>query len=354
MGIQSGRLLGMAGLAAVLFVWALAFSGCETTESAARKDASSQAGAGGMSSQDAPSQPLLTEQVMSIPGPKRTVAVGKFDAIGAFTQKYGNWDIGGGMSAMLVTALKESERFIVLERANISQVLSEQQMKGQRLVHEGSGPALGKIIGVNLLIYGSITEFGAEDKGGGFSVGIAGGGLMGGGLSRKSTSGSVTMDIRIVDTTTTEVLDVYKVTEPISSSGWDMNLGYKGVSFGTNQFIKTPLGQACRNAVNKAVRLIAAKANQTPWCAHVVTFDGAEIFINAGSRAGLRIGDRFMVQQIVQRLTDPQTGQLLSVRKAELGVIEITHVEPRLSSGLFMATGQEYPMRGDLVVPCTE
>jgi len=349
------RWLGLTGLVAMLFVCAPGFFGCETTESAARNDAPPHAGAGSVaSSQDAPPQPLLTEPVMNIKGPKRTVAVGKFDAIGSFTQKYGNWDIGGGMSAMLVTALKESDQFIVLERANISQVLSEQQMKGKNLVYEGSGPALGKIIGINLLVYGSITEFGEEDKGGGFSIGFSGSNAMGGGLSRQSTSGSVTMDIRIVDTTTTEVLDVYKVTEPINSSGWDVNLGYGGITFGTNRFMKTPLGQACRRAINQAVRLITAKANQTPWCAYVVNFDGSEIFINAGSRAGLKVGDRFIVQQIVQRLTDPQTGQVLSVRKAELGVIEITSVEPKLSSGIFLATGQEYPMRGDLVVPYTE
>ena len=68
-----------------------------------------------------------------ISGPKRTISVGKFDAIGAFTAKYGNWDIGGGLSAMMTTALIESGQFIVVERANLQQVLSEQELKASRL-----------------------------------------------------------------------------------------------------------------------------------------------------------------------------------------------------------------------------
>ncbi len=350
---QGGRFVGVVFVVTFLFLCTLAFSGCKTTESAASKDSPYHSGDKAASSEDSAPQPILTEKVPSISGPKRTVAVGRFDAIGAFTQKYGNWDIGGGMSAMLVTALKESGQFIVLERANISQVLSEQQMKGQKLVHQGSGPALGKIIGVNLMIYGSVTEFGAEDKGGGFSIGVSGG-MIGGGLSRQSASGNVTMDIRIVDTTTTEVLEVYKVEEEIDSSGWNLSLGYRGVSFGTNRFMKTPLGQAARRAINRAVQMIAAKADETPWTGLVVEFDGKEVYINAGSGAGLKVGDKFVVKRIVKRLTDPQTGKLLSVRKKELGFVQLMTVEAKLSSGAFMPASLEPPVRGDLVIPVAE
>src|SRR5262245_5736615 len=40
-----------------------------------------------------------TAQTAAIPrleGPKRVVAVQKFESIGTFTQKYGDWDVGGG------------------------------------------------------------------------------------------------------------------------------------------------------------------------------------------------------------------------------------------------------------------
>ena len=77
-----------------------------------------------------------------IPGPKRTIAVGKFDAIGAFTQKYGDWDIGGGLAAMLTSALVKSDRFVVIERAELSQILSEQELNAHS--DENGHPFRGK------------------------------------------------------------------------------------------------------------------------------------------------------------------------------------------------------------------
>jgi curli biogenesis system outer membrane secretion channel CsgG len=62
-----------------------------------------------------PAEPgVLTGKVPAVKGPKRVVAVARFDAVGSFTAVYGNWDVGGGLEAMLITALMESGRFIVV------------------------------------------------------------------------------------------------------------------------------------------------------------------------------------------------------------------------------------------------
>ena len=298
---------------------------------------------------------ILTGPVPRVSGPKRAVSVGKFDSIGSYTTKYGGWDIGGGLSAMMVSALVESNRFIVVERANLQQVLSEQELKAQGLVHQGSGPELGRVIGVQILIYGAVTEFGPSDKGGGFSVGVSGGGggglasLLSGALSRKTTSGTVALDIRLVDTTTGQIIETHRVKETISSSAWDISGGYKGISLGTDRFYATPLGQASRGAVTKAVQYIARKANDTPWTALVVEYDADELYINAGGNSGLRAGDRFQIERITKILTDPATGNVLSIRKMVLGALELTGVEPKIAFGMFVPLSDAKPERGDLV-----
>jgi curli biogenesis system outer membrane secretion channel CsgG len=297
--------------------------------------------------------PILTAFVPIVKGPKRVVSVGKFDAIGSFEQQYGDWDIGGGMSAMMTTALVESGRFIVLERANMNQVLAEQQLKGQKVVSATTGPALGQVTGTNFLIYGSVTEFGAADEGGGMSLGFSGGGLgkmLGGALSRNTASGKVAMDIRLVNTTTSQVEEVYKVSEQIDNSSWDVSLGYKGVSLGTNQFLKTPLGEAARKCVTTAVQKIAARTNNVPWTGQVVDFDAGEVYINAGSASGLKQNDRFMVERILKRLTDPATGEVLLLKKKELGLVTISTVTKKLSIGGYTPLDVDAPQRGDIVV----
>ena len=298
-------------------------------------------------------QGILNQPVPKVSGPKRTVAVGKFDAIGAFRQKYGDWDVGGGLAAMLTTGLVESKRFIILERANIGQVLSEQEMKGQKVVAQGTGPALGKVIGAQLLIYGSVTEFDESEKGGGFSIGMATGGLgslLGGALSPQHSRGKVAMDIRVVDTTTSEVLETHRVEESVSSTSFDLSLNIEGMSLGTNAFFKTPLGKATRQAINRAVQLIARDAEKAGWSGRVVDYDGQELYINAGSRSGLKVGDKFKISRVVKKFTDPETGKVLGIRKKDLGILQLKSVDSKLSSGKFFPLDPQPPQRGDLVV----
>lgn len=296
---------------------------------------------------------ILTESVTAIPGPKRTVAVGRVDAIGAFTAKHGNWDIGGGLGAMLTTALVESKRFIVIERAQLQKILTEHELKGNKLTNQATGPALGKLIGVQFMIFGSVTEFGTDDEGGGMSLGLSGGGigsLLSGALSRQSTSGTVAMDFRIVDTTTGQVLQSYTIKESIDNSSWDVSLGYKGVSMGTNQFMKTPLGQAARTVITKAVQRIAHRAKDTVWTGQVVEFDRGEVYINAGMASGLKSGDAFMIERVVKRLTDPTTNEVLMLRKKQIGIVEVKTVTPKIAFGPFQPLDVGNPQRGDLVV----
>ena len=111
----------MAALAVAVFSSATA----SAMDSHAHQLAQSSSGA---ATPAEPPAPVLTGAVPEVTGPKRTVAVGKFDSIGAFNNKYGNWDIGGGLAAMMTTALVESGRFIVVERAQLQQVLAEQEM----------------------------------------------------------------------------------------------------------------------------------------------------------------------------------------------------------------------------------
>lgn len=286
-------------------------------------------------------------------GPKRTIAVGKFDAIGSFVQKYGDWDIGGGLAAMLTSSLVQSERFVVVERAELTEILSEQQLKAEGLVNRETGPALGKLAGVQYLVYGAVTEFGAEDKGGGVNFGFMGGGrspfTLGG--AHESASGNVAMDVRVIDTTTGEVVESHTVSQPIEASGFSLSGGYSGISLGGDKFEQTPLGEATRAAINDAVAKIIGTAAKKPWTGRVVDVDGYDIYINAGASSGLAIGDMFMVERVSKVLTDPTTGQVLGSKRAEVGLLKVNAIQDKLATASFVSLGAvSMPRRGDLVV----
>lgn len=283
-------------------------------------------------------------------GPRRSIVVDKFDSLSTFAAAYGNWDVGGGLSAMLTTALDQTGRFIILERANLDRVIGEQQIQSTNSRAPEAGPKFGGIAGAQFIVIGSVTEFGIEDSGGGLNIGIAGSNGLGGLLGVRQTHGAVAMDLRIVDTTTSQVVQTLKVREPISNTTLNAGTNYRAMSLGGDSFDKTPLGEATRRAIDKAVAQIVAVSARQPWQALVVELEGANMAINAGSASRVKEGDQFRVEHIVAKLTDPATGEVLSVRRKTLGTVRITAVEEKVSFGTFEASDPQKPLRGDLVV----
>lgn len=281
-------------------------------------------------------------------GPKQTIAVGKFDTIGSFTRAYGDWDIGGGVAAMLATALYQSDYFIVTERANLQQVLTEQELKSSGAVRASTGPALGNLTGNNLIVYGAVTEFGAQDDGMSFSLGLTSG-LLGSALSHERSSGTVAFDIRVVDSSTGNIVDSFTVKEEINNEGFDVSVTYDQLSMGTNKFANTPLGATTRKAIVRAVEKIALKADGADWSALVVDLDGEDIYINAGRLAGVETGSKFVVERVAKRLIDPASGELLGVRTEKIGLFEVVEVQEKMSIGKYLPLSADAPKAGDLV-----
>lgn len=286
------------------------------------------------------------------PGPKRAVVVDKFESNTQFDAAYGNWDVGGGLAAMLATALAQSGQFVVLERASLPRVLFEQELKASGSANPETGPKLGQVGAAQFVVVGAVTEFGIQDKGGSFNIGV-GGAVKGNPLSSllggKHQEGAVAIDMRVIDTSTTQVVQAVKVKEPISQTSFNASVDYKQMNMGGDKFDNTPLGEAARHAIDKAVMEIIATAAREPWHALLVDFDGKEAVINAGRNAGVKPGDRFNVERILQRLTDPATGEVLSVRRARLGTLEVTNVEDKVSFASFTTADGNQPIRGDLV-----
>jgi len=284
-------------------------------------------------------------------GPKRTIAVGKIDAIPGLAGPYAAAAAGPGVAAMLTTALDQSGRFIVAERDDLTQVLTEQDLAANHIAQGAAGPKAGAVIPAQYLVVGAVSELSADDKGSDGSIGIGGlpKGLFGN-LSLNAHSGRVALDLRLVNTRTGEVEDSFSVRKELSSTGVGVTGGYKAISIGGNQFWSTPLGEAMRAALDQAVARIAADISKDGWDALVAQVSDDTIYINAGSEAGLKIGDRLVVERVTGALTDPATNRVLALQKARLADIELTAVDGKFATGSFVATGAVQPERGDTVV----
>lgn len=200
-------------------------------------------------------------------GPKARLAVGEFQdktAKGGWT---GGWlgmfgiefrQIGDGMQDMLTTALFNTNRFIVLERQQLNEVLKEQDLGAAGRIKKGTEAKVGEIYGAELLITAAVTEFegGAKGVGGGTRIlGVA----VGGGMKKAH----IAIDIRIIDTKTSQIVAATTVQGQATSFGGAgaTNVGGK-IPVALGGFSKTPIEQAIRVCIQKAVEYIASRTPQ--------------------------------------------------------------------------------------------
>jgi curli biogenesis system outer membrane secretion channel CsgG len=280
-------------------------------------------------------------------GPKKRIAVLKFDVGAANAQAVGA-DLGSGLAAQLTTALVNSGQYIVVERAELASVLREQELGLQKLVPGEVAAQAGQLVGAQLLVRASVTDFEQRSGGGGLHLGIGVGPGMGA-LGAATNTGVVGIDVRVIDTTTGQVLQSHHVESKIESQAVSADVGVRNVSFGGDAFEKTPLGQATRQAIEQAVAFVLAAGRPVAWTGRVVEANGDQVFVNAGADAGLRPGDRFMVSAVARQLTDPASGAVLGVIEAPLGDVVVVNVQPGYSIAQMVAPFQT--KRGDLVKP---
>ncbi len=111
---------------------------------------------------------------------KKRVAVMNFDystvhsgVSGIFGQ---NVDVGSGISDLLVDRLVRSGVYSVIERNALDKVLREQNFSNSDRADASTAAKIGKVLGVDAIIIGSITQFGRDDQttsdGGGADGGV--------------------------------------------------------------------------------------------------------------------------------------------------------------------------------------
>jgi len=192
-------------------------------------------------------------------GPKARVAIADFDVKAAKA----TGEIGGGLREMLVTALINSNRFSVVERQVLNAIMQEQELSASGAAQQGAGgPQRGRIKTADIIVTAAVTEFEPQASGG--SAGIGGGGsvasgVLGGLLGASMNKAHMALDIRVVDTSTSEVLAATRVQGQASDVAGGFMMGFMGnwaLGGGLSAYANTPMEKAIRVCIIEAVRYI--------------------------------------------------------------------------------------------------
>ena len=257
------------GRAACIAAVVIATTGCQSVQSQPKATAKVDAG--------------LSERLGPYSGPKASVAMAKFEwkVGGAGSGGYqvqtpeGTYSVNfsvanqymGGLGDMLTTALVQSDRFRVMERQDFdSTTRSEVGLSEAGWTSEETSNKKGSVRGADLQIVAAIT--GWEPNASGKKARGFGAGLLrripfvgGGGVGWKKNKAMAAMDIRIIDTETSEVLAATRVEGESTDSKFDFSgigFGIGGIGLGgLGEYENTPMETAIRVMLNEAVVFLA-------------------------------------------------------------------------------------------------
>jgi len=252
-----------------------------------------------------------------------------------------NVDVGKGITDLLITNLVKDGTYSVIERQAIDKILAEQNFSNSDRANPASAAKIGKLLGVDAIVVGAITQFGNDDTH--TNVGGGGGGFGGFGLGKVGVHKSkaiVAINARLVDIDTGEILGVAEGKGDSEREGASLlggggnwhGFGGGGVDFGNSNFQQTIIGEAVKKAVDNLTADVIADNSKLQTRTIVVdglvaAVDGGQIVLNVGAKAGLKVGDQLSVERVTREIKDPATGAVIRRLSTPIGVIQVTDVD---------------------------
>lgn len=169
------------------------------------------------------------------------------------TSGAGWWRGGMGweLSGMVASELSSGGQFRIVERSKLEHVLKEQNLGASGRVAKGSAAKIGNLTGAQYLVLGTVTAYEESVKGGGggFSLGPVR-------LGGQKEDAYVSVDLRVVDTTTGEVVHTRAIEGTAGGGGISVGLSTGIFSGDFGGFEKTPAGKAVRACIVEIVEYL--------------------------------------------------------------------------------------------------
>ncbi|MBU4313839.1 MAG: hypothetical protein KJ821_03480 [Actinobacteria bacterium] len=258
--------------------------------------------------------------------------------------------LAAGATDLMVNALLSTNRFRVFERSKLDAILQEQDFQHfSGLVDQATAVKLGKMIGVDAILTGSITNISFK-KAEGIKIGP---------LKVGKSSAKVVMTIRIIDVTTGEILFSTVQEEMASKSAISGVLPIPipgGIGFSHEEAVD--ILSAVELICNKVVLNFVAKMDKktvelssAPLEGYVVKVESTssggiiQVYINLGESSGIKVGDEIRIYREGEVILDPKTNEILDRELDLIAKARVMEVRDNLSIALVTTKFRNIPIQ---------
>lgn len=207
---------------------------------------------------------------------KTKIAVLDFELHG---NQFTTAEMGSIVSEWFVTSLVKDGRFDVVERAMLAKIVEEQKLGMTGVVDAESASKIGKILGVKVIISGSLLKL----------------------------RDTININSRIISVESGSIISAESI-----KCGYGADLQQQ-VALLTDRIVKN-----------------------FPLTGYIVKRSDQSVFIDLGRSAGLKKGMNFLVFKEGKVIKHPKTGEVLDVEQIKIGTIEITSIDRAMSEGIIV------------------
>ena len=239
---------------------------------------------------------------------------------------------GAAAQDILISELVKKNKYTVLDRERLAAILQEKNLSLSGDVDPKTAVKAGKLLGVEYVIVGAVTEFGSVKSGA--STGWFGGRLPSVDVGTNRFTAAI--DARAISTTTGEV--IWADTARDSTTDARVFVGGAGGGAVDEAQADKVIRPVCAQLVASLEKTklttsgLGGAADASGIAGKIARVDADEIYINVGAEAGVQPGQVFQVVRKGKVITDPDTGEVLGADETKVGQLKITAVKgPRLS-----------------------
>ena len=228
------------------------------------------------------------------------------------------------LSSELLTFLVKTNKFDVVERSRMKDILTEQEFSESGYISPETAVKLGQLIGADYFVMGKIELFkaGVESKKIPYTDEVI-----------RQYKGKMTVNVRIVDSRGGKIVAANKfVIEHESKNRKNDETA--------DDFLDALKEKTVMGIVNGIVEGV--------FPLKIIKIAGSKVYINRGAGVGFNVGDTLAVYSQGESLVDPDTGEALGSAEEQVGTVEVASIQKKFSTATIIS-GAGQIIKGSVV-----